>query len=330
MADEDLSTLDPRRVTRGIRRFISYSGKPANAEDIFDSHTWDDASKPGLKARLTPNTTAGWLLLTGFFIFLIGFTFWAIRFFPGAYRNPDTLIFSFLIAMIPTAYVKGRQSGFKRVSRFDWSILFNGEWGRVRFGRIKGKTDDGHWKFTAAKGVSYGGWNPSFLQVRDLWPPSQVKNLRSKLHRVGRDGSGDAIDRIDKNTTQETETETLGRVLITQTDGLEDDEFGAETDRFTTKPNLFDEEVGRQLTRELEQKAEIQIPELQKQIELLQNRLQDRESLETRLIEPHLEQVRDLVTFIAMLQGRSNREGEEGIETDVSELQQRIEDGDTQ
>jgi len=295
------------RFTNRVRRWVSYDGEPENnGKEIFNAHSWKDEDAPSWSDRLFPSTPAGWLLASGMGVLILGLAFYSLRFFPGAYRNPDTVIFAVLLAGWPGMYVYGRQSMLEEFADFDWSALYYGGDLEVRPGKVTGSME-GHTKFVPMKGLSFGGYNPRFLELRDVYPPKEVSKLKSKLHRVGNDGSGDCIDRLHKAYTEAVDTETLGTVLVTHTSSLEMDKHGVETDRYTEPPNLFDEEVGRRLTQELEKATQIQIPHLQETIETLENRLQDRETLESDLIEPYLKQSRDMVEFLATIQNGNGR-----------------------
>lgn len=328
--DDGLSGMDPRRVTRRVRRWVSYDSEPSSEEEreIFDAHTWDDETSPSWRDRLTPSTPAGWFLAAGLAVLVFGITVWGIKFFPGAYRNPDTLLGAVLLAGWPVMYVWGGHRAFERLrNTVEWSILYYGTDLDVRPGKTVGTTD-GHSKFVPMKGMSVGGYRPKYLQLKDVYPPAEVTKLKSKLHRVGSDGSGECVDRLHKRSTKSAETDTIGPVHVTHTSGLVPDRWGVETDRHTKPPNLFDEEVGRQLTRELEHKAEIQIPALQEKMELLEARMRDKEALESELLEGVLGPAQDMVEFLSMInRKRDGRiKSEDGIEPDHGDLDSRMEE----
>lgn len=329
--DEGLSGMDPRRVTRRVRRWVSYDGENGSEgkREIFDSHTWEEEGKTPVRERIKPSTPAGWFLWSGVSILAVGILIWGLKFFPGAYRSPTTIITAVLLAGWPVMYVFGNHRAFARLrEEFDWSALYYGTDLELRAGKIVGSTD-GHPQFVPMKGLSYGGYNPSYLELRDVFPPSEVPKLRSKLHRAKKDGSGEVIDRLHKRTTRTVETDTIGKVMVTHTSDLVPDKHGVETDRFTKPPDLFDEEVGRQLTRELEHKAEIQIPALKQQMELLDARMRDKEALESELLESVMGPAQDMVEFLSIMRQTSGHGSDELVEPDHGDVDSRLEEART-
>lgn len=330
--DGGLSAMDPRRMTRRVRNWVSYDATNGSdsQREIFDSHVWGDESAPSWRSRIFPSTPAGWFLAAGLSIIGLGFILWTYKFSAAAYHNPDTLLYTILLGAIPMSYLYGRHKVLQLFKEFAWSELYYGDSAEIRPGKTLGTTDDGHTKFVPMKGLSFAGYRPKYLQLRDIFPPTEVPNLRSKMHRAKSDGSGEAVDRLHKGTTASHETETIGEVLVTHTSGLQPDRGGRETDRYTKPPNLFDEKVGRELTQELENKANIQIPALQEKYNLAMERMRDKGALEGKLLKSIMDPAGDMIEFLAQMQDNNNRKtnGTESnkVEEDYGELQSRIEE----
>jgi hypothetical protein len=286
------SGLNPFNWPDHLRQYRTKNPEEPSARDVQDPETWDDPD-PSLRERLTPNTVAQWLVLAAVGVPVLGLLAHLYPVFAPAFKNPVTLALSFLIGTYIAIYLKGRQSGMEAYKKLDKSIVYYGDEIDVRCGEEAGEA--GREKlFTPYRNVSYGGFSKRQLLRRDL--PYDASKIRSSDGTKDEAGEKPAVDRLN-TTTIETDTETIGKVLVTHASGMEYDEFGTQSDRYTALPNEMDEDVADDMNRLIDN-FEHQIKSLRQKIEMLQESNEDIRDLRDSQILPQLEQTMTLLNEI--------------------------------
>jgi hypothetical protein len=253
-------------------RLSQYRTKDPNADgarEVSDPHKWENPD-PSRKERLTPNTTAGWLFGAVVFFVVGGLTLYLMPIFGPAFRNEMILGGVGVVSFLILYYLWARHQGFRAAMRVDKSIVYYGDEADVRVGEHQGTDGKSH-LFTEWTDISYGGFNPRPLKRRDL--PYDPARLRATTGRKDEVGEEPVVDRLNRSTV-EVDTETVGKVLVTHADGMQWDEFGQESDRYTTRPATIDEDVARQMTQLIES-LERSITSLNQQITMLEERVDD-------------------------------------------------------
>lgn len=281
-----------------------------SARDVQDPEVWDDPD-PSLRQRLTPDTTAQWLVLLAVGIPMLGFGAHMYPVFGPAFRNPLTIILSILIGAFLGVYLKGRQDGMDAYKELVKSIVYYGNEADVRAGEVAGEAGR-ETLFTAFANVSYGGFSVRKLLKRDL--PYDAHKLRSNS-RQDDAGEEPVKDRLNA-TTVEVETETLGKFLITHAEDIKHDEQGRDSDRYTTLPTEMDEDVAKNMN-ELIDRFQHQIKTLRQQKDMLKRSNEDIRDLREAELIPEIEksvQLMEKMMGIASQQRHQNK-GKQSVDS---------------
>jgi len=251
------------------------------ARQVHDPHEWDDPD-PSLRQRLTPDTIAGWLAIGMVALVVGGLSLYLFPIFAPTFQNPLFLALAIFIAYSAGLVLYGRKWGFNAYRRLVKSIVYYGEDIDVRAGRDAG-TDGRSVLFIPYRNLGYAGLSSRELQKRDL--PYDASKLRSNL---GDDGTDTVIDRLNQ-TTRTVDTETLGRFHVTWAEDMEFDEFGRESDRYTTRPRRMDQDVARDMN-ELIESLETSIGTLRQKVSMLEERAGELRQTRQEAVIPELQQ----------------------------------------
>lgn len=227
------SAINPLNWPDHLRQYgRGDAGDPGSAQD---PHTWEDPD-PGILERLTPDTTAGWLWRGSFGLVILGLVLYLFPIFGQVYRDPITTGLMVLVGLIGGTYLKGRVDAVETFQEIDWSIVDYGDRGEVRPGET---VDDSgrEIEFTPWTTLTLGALGHKVLQKRHLpYDPSKLRSTRGDAA-----GEESVVDRLNTTTTT-IYTDTIGTVHVTHAGDLDDD-FQADSDRYTTLPNTIDEAV---------------------------------------------------------------------------------------
>lgn len=282
---------------------------PDEAREVYDPHTWDDPD-PSRRERLTPDTTAGWLVAAIVFLGVGGVALYLLPIIGPTYRNDRLLIAIGIIGAVVVFHLWSRQQGFQAAAtNFDKSIIYYGDEIDVRLGEYKG-TDGRSDLFTPYVNVSYGGFNARPLKKRDL--PFDPARLRANIGRKDEVGETPVVDRLNA-TTAKAETETAGTVLVTHAESIEFDGFGRESDRFTTRPQVIDEDIAADMNRLIDS-LERSVETLRQQLTMVEERAEDlRETRRDNIVDElrGALSLMEQMAHLAAIQNRSRRDGED-------------------
>jgi len=274
------SGLNPWNWPHRIQQYRTNDPDGTDPRDVQDPHTWEDPD-PSLRARITPNTVAGWMVAAVVFLAAGGLTFYLFPVFAPAFRNEALLVGITVVAFLVLFHLWSRQRGVEAVANMDKSIINYGDEADVRLGEYQGTTGRSE-LFTPYVDLTYAAFSARPLKKRDL--PFPASRLRSNIGRTDAVGEEPAIDRLNHHTVEVT-TETMGRVFVTHGEGMEFDGFGRESDRYVTPPNTIDEDVARQMN-ELIESLEASIQTLRQQRTMLEERIGDiRDTKQTAVVD---------------------------------------------
>lgn len=277
------SGLNPMNWPDHLRQYRTPDPESdGSARNVQDPEVWDDPD-PGFRARITPDTTAQWLVAISVGIPMVGVAAHLFPIFGPAFRNPITIFVGILLSILIATYLKGRQSGMEAYQNLDKSIVYYGDSVDVRAGEEMGEAGR-ETLFGPYASVSYGGFSFRRLLKRDL--PYQAHKLRSN-GRQDETGEEPVRDRLNV-TTVEADTDNLGKFLVTHAEDLKHDEHGRDSERYTTLPTEMDEDVATDMN-ELIDRVQHQIKTLKQQKDMLKRSNEEIRDLREAELIPEIE-----------------------------------------
>lgn len=275
---EDLRQRRPRESGEG------------SARDLQDPHEWDDPD-PSWRERLIPSTRAGQLAWVAVVIIVASVVSYLYPIISATHGDWRVLVVGAVLAIVVGSYLRGRQDGVDAYKEMDKSIINYGNDVDVRLGKEHGM-EGSERLFVPFRNLSYGAFSFRVVKKRDL--PFAADKLRSKGGGDGEDtGEAAVVDRLNP-TTVETDTDTVGRVFVTNAADMEYDEYGQHSDRYTTLPHTIDVETAEDL-RQMLMELQTEIDQLEKRIGLLRESNEELQDLRDSLTIPQLEQMQDIV-----------------------------------
>lgn len=280
-----------------------------------DPHSWDDPESDGWRDRIKPSTPRR-AALTGFVLTLVlTAALYTAHLFPAE----QVLFVGLVISIVPLVWYKGRKSAFEDIRNLDFSAIFTGRTASFRYGQAESASDkeiraDEHhedgYVFEPGRELDIRG-NMKPLRIRDLF--GDPSNVRGKMHRAGDDGDAPARDYLPENTTAKVETDTLGTIYITLSDGLERRDRAPDIDREATLPSTLTSQMVGAIKSEYESMTDVQLPAVARRAELQKKRADELSRPASERLNERLEIALDVMTA-------SQR----------SEYQQRLQDRDQQ
>lgn len=277
-----------------------------SARGDHDPHVWENPD-PSLRERLTPDTTAQWLVVGAGVLTFVGLALYLYPIFGATFQNPLALgAFGFLSYSV-LVYLKGRQDGINRYVDMAKSVVYYGDGIDVRLGEEQGEKGDRK-LFTPYVDLSYGGFNPRELKKRDL--PYDASKIRSNIEDDA--GEEPVVDRLNA-TTVEAHTETLGTVFFTHAADLKHDEFGLYSDRYTPLPNEMDEEVAENVNSLIDS-LEHNIRTLDRKVEMYEHSNAELRDLKESQTAPQLQETLQLLSILRGMFRPDNRRSSDDLD----------------
>lgn len=305
----------PLQIPDAIGQYVSSNGDGSDEDpsEAWDPEEWGDPETLPLYKRIIPRHMGHWMLFAAVVLMSIGTILWALKFFPGAYRNPDVLILTFWPASLLMIYVKGRNDGINVVSRkLDWSVQYLGNQLKVYPGRIVERFGSaGNYKFQPLKGISFGGFRLHWTKLKDL--PKDRARLIAKAANEHRTPEDPAYYALPGALSVETSATVLNRVVATHGDQEKFHDGGTATDMLVTAPTYIDPYRAKEITSLLERYNNYIIPELMDEINTLMTLLERQKELVKREKDPRLEEIyRGIARLNNIVQRDRRRRSDDG------------------
>lgn len=283
--------LNPFNIPDYYRQYRSDDPDQDGPGDFHNPHEWEEPDR-SRRDRFTPDTTGQWLILASIGLFALGLALYFRPIISSLFRSPIVLGLFTLASVFLLVYLKGRQDGVKAWTNLDKWVRYTGDDLEVAaVERVDADHDNGYPLFETIKRLSFGGFNKTKLQRRDL--PFKPGKLKRYPTDAGDDPARDAGNAF----TFEAETDTVGKVYFTHCDRLKwaDGMEGAQ--RWASNPKTLDEDAvseANRLINELSHKVE----SLTDTIEMVREDNESKSNMRQELYIPQLEQTLSLLSEI--------------------------------
>lgn len=208
---------------------------------------WRDEAKPTLGERLASRRRLfGAFALLGFLALGLVAAY-SQRFLPSLYGNPYVIEAMKWAVVVPIIFILGMKTVRGKLKNIDWLVLFIPKKGARLYVGQKAEDTAGNRTFEPVKGFDILGLKGAPLTLGDLGD-----DFARNFAKAGRDPSSQATLRVEDSLHSSVDT-FLGSVTCALTGGLELDEYGRESDLYTTPPDVADNETYKKLTTTLEQ-----------------------------------------------------------------------------
>jgi len=301
----------------------SGTGEETDPRDAWDPETWKNPdSGGGILSRIIPSHHGQWMVAFAVLTAVIGFSIWAFKFFPGAYRNGTTLIATLWPASVALAYLKGREDGIRAIasaySDLEWAVLDFGSTAKVLPGRVRERFGKGnHYRFNPLKGRSYGGFQFSWLKLGDL--PGDRDRLMQKAADEKRGPEDPANYTLPGPLCVETTNSVLKKVIVCQ--GTSDDfqDSGLNSDMRVSAPSEIDEDRGRELAQLLDLYDNHILPAMMNEISTLKSLIERKEDIIREQNDPRLEEIYRGIDRLTNLANKNTTGGNQNQENHLTQ-----------
>lgn len=257
-------------------------------DETTDPQTWRDESKPTWTERLASRKHQ--FIAFGFVgLILLGIiAAYSRTYIPELYGNPLVREAVKWGLVVPAAFLSGVKWLRGKLRQVDWLVLILPEGGIGFYIGDLNEDSTGNTIFHPLKGFDFMGLRGQKLTLGDLG-----NDFARNFAKQGRDADEPASIRIEDGLYAKRDT-FLGSVAGVLTGGLEVDEFGRESDLYTTPPSTVDEDRYRKLRNTLERVTD-QNTELQNKLEAVseqrdywkQEAKKEREEIRKEIIDTH-------------------------------------------
>lgn len=280
--------LNPMNIPDYYRSYRSGDPDQDGPDEFHNPHEWSEPDTTW-RERLVPSTTAKKIGAAAVGIFALGMLIYLYPIVRPLFQSPSAIFLAVLVAAFLLVWLHGNQRGMERYRDLEKWVRLEGDSAKIAaVERVDDETEDGVPLFEPIKRLSYGGFNVTPLQRRDL--PYETSKLKQYPTDDGTEPVTDAANKF----THEVETDTLGKFYVTDTAGLEwaDGMIGAE--RYATNPHKLDQEQWHKAER-LITELETELRNLRDDFKMLQEHDKRATNLRQELQVPEIQTVLTLI-----------------------------------
>lgn len=315
---------NPIRIPDGIRQHVSHESDDDPMQS-WNASDWDDPDASGWIDRIKPSHLGQWLLLGAALLFGAGFILWTFQFSPITHRNPWTFVAFGWPGSLAAVYVVGREHGFTQNEEIDWTFITTGRSIRLLPGEFVERFGNGeikHIRYNIIKSRSYGAFKFNFLKLGDL--DQNREDLMTKAKESNRGPDSKARMLLPGTLTGEDTDTILGRVFGVHGSTPEYIDNGSETDMRVTNPNRLDDDIAKDVLKQLEMFDRRIIPELKSEIETLETLKERYKTRAEAERDPELDRIFGAIDTVSnMMDRRSADSSDEDEDSETDEITER-------